>query len=1063
MKHLGKAVAAGAIAVIMILSGLLVLFSVVPSADAAPSGALAGVSPASASAPAAPSAVTTSSPVGANPLPSGVSPPLAYHGPDFSHLPAAWGPADLPPGAPILPASSNSVSSVPYVHGVCVGKWPVGGQSSYSNGCIGHDEPAMNPFSNFPGSGGNVSWNVGLPVSAGPHLLQADDYIAVWFGMDLYDPFGYDTQCFLELQLYPDTNAAGGVQENAWSGFAVGWQIQLSNGYEDPCFAAPLLESNGTPLQMNGGDHLFVNMTGWVGSPYGEGILVDDATLGVSANMTLYNTTGNYPLDPAYSANNVEDSLPWSPGGDLPVAFSFESGHTIDDPENDTFGGCNSGAPPPTPLNPSTPCGSYNPKGWAEDTVLPWRIYSVTFFNAHSRQRAAQFGFEQDFGATAWIDGLSEGTCTGRDGSAYCSYPWYSYSASQGAFNFGATDYAGTTQDFGQYDEYDSLLTTDSGGLNFYPVQNFTYLDPHGVSLTIDVKGSGTVYFLNHAVSKTTTFSELPPGAYSLNAWTTSGKYFERYSAVGGISLDTTTSAFSSFTLSHDAILTAVFGSTAPMPVPVTIADKGNHGSTSVVQGFSFPLAGLDPPGTGLALLPVFSSHATTVASGGTLDLAPGIYSVLAEPNPGYNFTSWTTSSSGIYVFAPESNYTWINVSGTGGTLTAHYASSHLHTVIWLFADPAQGGRIEFNGKAYSNGAIFSVPVGSYPIAALPNAGYSFVTWGPGLMAAMTNFSASTTVVAQAGAIYLTVAFSSAPTVTNGGVHGSLTLNGVRVTSSAAFPQVGDETYVLAAAADPGYVFTEWTTSHAANASIADRTSPITTLELNSSVTIKPHFAAASASGALTLVANGGRIVFDTVDSVAGSTVLGSVGAGTYSLAAIPGAGYVFDGWTTSGGASVSTFYFYNVSTRADIENLAGTWSFYYVLTLSGSGTVAAHFSAAAHPVTFIDFPYNASATISVTATGLSRTVDAGHTTELPSGVYTVTYHGSLTSLEWFATGNLSVHSPTSRSTLVTVSGSGALYVVAEPAHSGPATPLASPGPLELEVGPVVSRDVRAY
>ena len=167
-----------------------------------------------------------------------------------------------------------------------------------------------------------------------------------------------------------------------------------------------------------------------------------DTTLGVTSHLRLYNHRLNYPLNPAYLENNVDDALPWSPGGDFPVAFAFESGHTTDDPENDTFGGCNSGLPPPNPLNPSTPCGSYNPKDWAMDTKVPWHFYPTTFFNSHATQSAVQYGFEQDFGASAWIDGLSYGNCTGRDGSAYCSYPWYSFDASANAFEFGATDAA---------------------------------------------------------------------------------------------------------------------------------------------------------------------------------------------------------------------------------------------------------------------------------------------------------------------------------------------------------------------------------------------------------------------------------------------------------------------------------------------------------------------------------------------------------------------------------------------------------------------------------------------
>jgi hypothetical protein len=1015
---------------------LAVAGPVSPAQAAIPTAAAFPSITTSASATASVSPSTGSLAALENPLPANYIPHIAYHGPAFPHTPLAWDPEGAPPGAPLTVSSALSSGSPPGVHGVCVGKWPSGGQSYYSAGCIGHDEPAINPFSNLPGSGGNVSWDVALPVSAGPHHLQADVYIAVWFGMDLYDPYGYNTQCFLELQMYPDTNAQGNIQENAWSAFAVAWQIQLSTGFEDPCFAAPLLEQNGSPIQMNGGDHLYVNMTGWMGSPYGENISISDATTGARASLTLYNTTGNYPLDPAYLANNVQDSLPWSPGGDLPVAFAFESGHTVNDPENDTFGGCNAGAPPPTPLNPSTPCGSYNPRSWAQDTRVPWRFYSVTFFNSHESQVASQFGFEQDFGAMAWINGLSEGTCTGKDGSAYCSYPWYSYSASERAFNFGATDYANTTQDFGQYNEYDTSLVTDSSGLNFYPVKNFTYRDPFGGRLRVEVDGPGSVHFLSTSIREDQTFVDLPPGAYSLNAVPEAGSYFEGYTGMGGIQLDAAATPFSSFTLSGNAVLVAHFGPTPETPVAVRFSDTGQDGTVTVVPGFSFPLSALDPPGDGFALLPIFSSSPTTVAPGGTLQLGPGIYSLQANPKPGYNFTGWSTHSRGLYIFTPESNYTWVNVTGPGGTIVAHYSPTTEMSTVYLFADPAGGGLIEFDHHLYPNGAVLTVPVGAYPVRAVPAYGYAFTTWGAGFMATMTDYRQSSIVLAQPSAIYLTAAFSSAPLVTNAATHGFFVLNGVRVTSSASFPQVGDSSYVLEAVADPGYVFSHWTVGNPHDAWIASFRSPITSIQLNSSVHLGPVFVPEALTATMSFTAFGGSIQFNVVDTFRGHTTLGDVGAGTYEIAAQPRPGYQFEGWTTEGAISVRPFYWFNVSTMADVENLAGTWSFYYMVDVQGPGGLIAHFAPTTVPVTYINFPFDTDDLITIQGNMMSEPLGAGATTNLAPSLYLITYHGELSSFRWFGTNNLTVLSPTHRSTWVRVMGSGTLYLVAEPLSS---------------------------
>ena len=874
------------------------------------------------------------------PLPVSVVPRLAYHGPAPAHVPAAWGGLRVPPGAPIpsTPAGYSgstfynqwsNAGAYPYGFGTCVGKWPSGGQSFYSNGCIGHDEPAINPFSDLPGSRGNVSWNVSLPIDASPTHNQSDLYAAIWFGMDLYDPYGYNGQCFLELQLYPDTNGAGFPQPGVWGAFIVAWQIELSTGFEDPCIAEPLLETGtgGVPLQMNQGDHLFVNMTGWQGSSTGENITLTDTTSGVQSSLNLFNTTYQYPLNPMYLTNNLQDSLPWSPGGDLPVAFAFESGHTIDNPGNDTFGGCNSGLPPPTPLNPSTPCGSYNPKDWARDTQVPWHFYPVVFFNAKERQTAAQYGFEQDFGASAWIDGLSYGTCNGRDGSAYCSYPWYSYAASLHAFEFGATDYTATTQDFGQYGQYDSSLQTDSSGLNFYPVKNFTYSVFPGDSLTIGIQGSGTVRFLDSTISSTTTFTNLPSGAFSLNAVPEAGMFFEGYQATGSVALDAAATPWSSFQLSGSGTLNATFGSTAPSAAAVTFVDSGGHGFVTEVPGFSFHLTALYPPASGgFGLVPVFQTSATNVANGRTMLLLPGIYSVQANPDPGYNFTGWTWSP-GIYVYMPSANYTWVNVTGSSGTLTAHYRSTSLESTIWLTAYPAQAGSIRFDSTLYASGAVFTVPQGTYAVEAIAAPGYQFVHWGIGFMSTMTNYSQTSYVLVQNGSDYLTAAFSADPVLTQGnaGHRGGFAINGALVSHSIALPQIGNLVYQLEAIPKAGFVFTHWSVNNSSLAWIADLHAPMTSVQVNASANVTPHYAASKTAVSLGLFAHGGSIVFNAIQTVQGHATF-LTAPGTYVVAESPLPGYAFTGWSTSGDLHLVTTYTLNSSSLADVENLAGTW-----------------------------------------------------------------------------------------------------------------------------------------
>lgn len=1040
--------AALAIPIVLALSGPIPGYTSAggPAVGAAPSSA----APVTVTEPAP--VVTALAPPVTGSLPATLDPQLHYTGPTPQHLPLAWQGAAMPPGAPVpyAPAGSSAAEydaqwshqgSYPGLGQVCVGKWPAGGQNVYTSQCLGHDEPAINPYSDLPGSGGNVSWNVSLPIETSPAHNQSQLYIAIWFGMNLYDPYGYDGQCFLELQMYPDTNAAGNLQAGVWSAFAVAWQIQLSNGFEDPCFAAPVNLANGSGLQMNQGDHLYVNMSGWVGSPFGENITVHDVSNGAHSFLNLYNHQLHYPLNPAYRENNVDDALQWSPGGDFPVAFSFESGHTTNDPENDTFGGCNSGVPPPTPLNPSTPCGSYNPRRWAANTKVPWQIYPVTFFNAKERQTAVQYGFEQDFGATAWIDGLSYGTCSGRDGSAFCSYPWYSYDSATHAFAFGATDYTGTTQDFGQYNEYDRSLQSGSDGLLDYPVRNWTVPASPGDDLTLRIQGPGTIHFLNGPVTGTTRYSGLASGAYSINAVPAAGHSFGGFRTTGAVRMDAAGTGWNGLDLSGNATVTAVFTTTAPAATNLTFDDIGSHGgSVAIVPGFTFHLSGLYPAaGPGFALVPIFSSDATEVANAGTLALSPGIYSIQAQPKPGENFTGWS-ASSGIYLFTPETNYTWLNVTGTGGTVTAHYAATALVSTVWLASEPSQGGTIKFGPFTYASGAVFNAAPGTYRVSAIPAPGFRFVGWGPGLMSEFSGFTEQTRATVQYGNSYISAAFSEVPTLTNGAnaSRGSLALGGSVVAHTRALPEVGNLTYPLEAVPMPGYAFSFWTVNNPANGWVADGTAPLTQIQVNGSVTVVPHFRPVGTSPTVTLVAHGGTLTFNAVDSVSAGQMSLAAARGTYEVSERPAAGYQFAGWAATKGVTVSTTETLNQSSFADLENLAGTWQFWYGATVSASGTLTARFVPTVHPVTFIDFPLYSGHTLQLTGASGTVTVAPGTTTLLASGLYAMKLLGpSVPGLHWFLTSNLTVSAAHATSTWLTVSGSGAIYAVG---HS-PANP----------------------
>ncbi|HEY6237678.1 MAG TPA: hypothetical protein VIZ68_00635, partial [Thermoplasmata archaeon] len=315
--------------------------------------------------------------------------------------PRAWGAAGIPPGSEVLnqlvqkpTASSNTTPA--WQNRLCEGLWPWANNDSaskafYQGSCYGHDEPGVQFYSALPGSGGNVTWNVTLPVDRSPTENQSNLYVAIWFGLTLNDPLAWMGQCFLELQFYPDQTYynpgalyPSWTVNGAWIGAAVAWQIEDATGYEDPCFYQPLYEGSATGgpayFNMTQGDTIVVNMSGWGNSPYGENLSIIDQTSGHSSQVNLWDFQGNFPLNPSYSTNSYENGLQWTPGGESPAVFAFEIGHAdnYNFPSNNSYGGCSPGKPPATPAYPSIPCPSYDPGSWANDTLVPWKIAAPT-------------------------------------------------------------------------------------------------------------------------------------------------------------------------------------------------------------------------------------------------------------------------------------------------------------------------------------------------------------------------------------------------------------------------------------------------------------------------------------------------------------------------------------------------------------------------------------------------------------------------------------------------------------------------------------------------------------
>ncbi|HEV2428802.1 MAG TPA: hypothetical protein VGV64_03015, partial [Thermoplasmata archaeon] len=644
----------------------------------------------------------TNDPFGSAPFVRGLS--GHFSGPH----PASFYPFGRPPGAPVPIGSplrslraGGALSQTPtaWNNSYCAGLWPdapndSSAQEYYDGGCYGHDEPGIQFYSDLPGSGGNVTWNVRLPVDRSPTQLQGDLYTAIWFGLTLTDPYSWLHQCFLELQFYPDQDWFSGTAPGNWIGAAVAWQIEASNGYENPCFYQPLYldgTSGGTFFDMSQGDAISVTMTGWAGDPTGEKLAITDATSDSTSTLFLFNTTANLPLDPAYPSNSFQNSLQWTPGGEFPVVFAFETGHANSGsvPSNNSYGGCSPGPPPPTSTDRAVPCPSYDPGSWANDSLAPWRIAPPVFFNATTRSVPVQVGFGQDFGGFRLIDDLSNGACTGREGSSWCSYPWYSYNCAAGAFEFGSTDYPGASEDFGKYREYGSVAQQNGLGLGFYPPTNATVPSCGGpaYSVSVGATSGGLVHLLGRSFPPNGTLSNLSAGNYSASATPSSGFAFIGWKSTGLVQITSgPLDPWANLAVLGNGTLEAQFGPN-PKLTTINVSVEGGVGRAGTI-GVVVNNAIYDG-GQALAQLADLS----------TFSLPPGIYGIEAYPPPGGTFGAWR-GGPGLEIAAPGLPYTWLVV--TGGTaftsLNASFETSQGRSSVTFVVTGSGGGLVRFNG-----------------------------------------------------------------------------------------------------------------------------------------------------------------------------------------------------------------------------------------------------------------------------------------------------------------------------------------------------------------------------
>lgn len=687
-------------------------------------------------------------------------------------------------------------------------------------------------------------------------------------------------------------------------------------------------------------------------------------------------------------------------------------------PSNNTYGGCSPGLKS-TPADPGAPCPSYDPGSWANDTLSPWKIAVPQFFNSARSVKAAQVAFTQDFGGIDLESQIGGTGCQNAAGSAWCSYPWYSFSCAAQAFEFGAVDYATFSADFGKYNEYAQQLQANALGFGFYPPTNFsipTCTNP-SFSVTVGASGpsAGSAYFLSHSYATATTVTGVGPGTYSLNAINSGTGKFDHWVTTGAVAVTSKTSAWTSVAVTGAGTISAVFSNTA-RSTKVTFLDlpSGTIGLNPSML-YNGPLTGSGNP-------------IGTFANAASHTLTPGIYSIVAYPAADSVFGHWS-ATGGAVLASNATPYTWLIVTGasSGASVTAHFASAGATTEA-LQVEVVGNGSVTVVGHTVTgatsstgNGTFHPSP-GTYPITATPGTGANTVQWQYGPAGVMINFSLATRLTIEAGTTFVEAIFGEQAAVTlsdspstGGAITVAPAFGPASPSGSGTTKTLGPGTYGLLADPFAGMVFSGWSVT--GGASVASASALATTLTVASAATVTATYKVASSVVGVKFVPSptgDGGLQLDGMSTFSVSTTNSSVGVGLHTVTAVPAPGFLFSKWTAG----------------SKVLLVGTTTSTHQVINVTGGGSsITAVFVPGTFPFTFVAVQ-GAGSNITVRVNGI--VISSGETIQLPTGHYSAPFAGGGLGFNggWTTTSNITFTNKTPTSATFNVFGSGTLYLV---------------------------------
>jgi uncharacterized protein YkwD len=344
----------------------------------------------------------------------------------------------------------------------------------------------------------------------------------------------------------------------------------------------------------------------------------------------------------------------------------------------------------------------------------------------------------------------------------------------------------------------------------------------------------------------------------------------------------------------------------------------------------------------GTAGCATFAWDLTVASAGGGSVLTPGngtsfyaegdVVDLIAVPDPGYRFVSWTGHVGTVAdVNAAET----IVIMNGRYTIIANFEEIPPDRYSLTVASTA-GGSVTTPGEgtfAYDPGTAIS-------LVAKPSGGYGFISWSGDVSAVADVNSASTTVTVN-GDYVISANFGEVPPRRYDLTVSSTTGGSVTAPGEGTFIYDEGEVVNLTGVAEEGYRFVRWNGDTTAVGN-TESTSTAVTMYGNYSVTasfepvpvVRHDLTVASTGGGWVITPGTGTFAYDQ------GTVV--------SLAASPASGYRFVNWTghvamvaNVNAASTAIAMHGSYSIRANFEPITSVW-YYLAITSTAGGSVTA-------------------------------------------------------------------------------------------------------------------------